>query len=101
MFAPLRSLASRSLSSPLLRSLSTKPPSSPFAPPMLFSYEQIASNLTVADGLVAIENAFAKLAKGEVDVPVSAPLDREVWWEEVFKGRGGRGEFMNVRHFQG
>lgn len=41
-----------------------------FSPPKLFSYEQVTANLTVADAITSVEEAFASLAKGKVDVPM-------------------------------
>jgi ornithine cyclodeaminase/alanine dehydrogenase-like protein (mu-crystallin family) len=49
------------------RSLST---TSGFPPPRLFDYETVTSNLTVADAISSVEEAFAALAKGKVDVPM-------------------------------
>lgn len=49
------------------RSLST---TSGFPPPRLFDYETVTSNLTVADAITSVEEAFAALAKGKVDVPM-------------------------------
>jgi len=39
-------------------------------PPRLFDYSTITSHVTVADAVGAIEHAFAKLAQGEVEVPL-------------------------------
>ncbi|KAJ8609339.1 hypothetical protein CTAYLR_009287 [Chrysophaeum taylorii] len=36
----------------------------------LFDYETIVANLTVRDAIEAVEEAFGKLAKGQVDVPL-------------------------------
>lgn len=41
-----------------------------FPPPRLFNYETVTSNLTVADAISSVEEAFAALAKGKVDVPM-------------------------------
>ena len=41
-----------------------------FAPPRLFDYETITQNLSVADGLTSVEEAFGALAKKQVDVPM-------------------------------
>mmetsp|Transcript_20591 Transcript_20591/g.29367 ORF Transcript_20591/g.29367 Transcript_20591/m.29367 type:complete len:356 (-) Transcript_20591:96-1163(-) len=41
-----------------------------FPPPRLFDYETVTKNLTVADAIDAVEEAFAALAKGKVDVPL-------------------------------
>jgi len=41
-----------------------------FDPPRLFSYEDVTANLTVADAITSVEEAFASLAKGKVDVPM-------------------------------
>lgn len=40
------------------------------AGPYLFDYDTIKTNLSVADAIESVEAAFAKLAKGEVDVPM-------------------------------
>lgn len=37
-----------------------------FPPPRLFDYETVTKNLTVADAIDAVEEAFAALAKGKV-----------------------------------
>ena len=39
-------------------------------PPKLFDYDTIVANLTVADALESVEEAFCKLAEGKVDVPL-------------------------------
>lgn len=49
------------------RSLST---TAGFPPPRLFDYETVTSNLSVADAITSVEEAFAALAKGKVDVPM-------------------------------
>jgi ornithine cyclodeaminase/alanine dehydrogenase-like protein (mu-crystallin family) len=41
-----------------------------FPAPRLFDYETVTSNLTVSDAIEAVEEAFAALAKGKVDVPM-------------------------------
>lgn len=41
-----------------------------FPAPKLFDYETITKNLTVADAISSVENAFGALAKGKVDVPM-------------------------------
>mmetsp|Transcript_9335 Transcript_9335/g.13955 ORF Transcript_9335/g.13955 Transcript_9335/m.13955 type:complete len:356 (-) Transcript_9335:213-1280(-) len=41
-----------------------------FPPPRLFDYDTVTSNLTVADAIPSVEEAFAALAKGNVDVPM-------------------------------
>jgi ornithine cyclodeaminase/alanine dehydrogenase-like protein (mu-crystallin family) len=41
-----------------------------FPPPRLFDYETVTSNLTVADAIESVEEAFKALAKGKVDVPM-------------------------------
>jgi len=41
-----------------------------FAPPRLFDYETVTSNLTVPDAIESVEAAFSALAKGKVDVPM-------------------------------
>jgi len=48
------------------RSLAT----SAFPAPRLFDYETVTSNLTVADAIESVEQAFGALAKGQVDVPM-------------------------------
>jgi len=49
-----------------LRSLST----TGFPPPRLFDYDTVTKNLSVGDAITAVEDAFAALAKGKVDVPM-------------------------------
>lgn len=44
--------------------------SSGFPPPRLFDYETVTSNLSVADAIDSVEDAFSALAKGKVDVPM-------------------------------
>lgn len=44
--------------------------SSGFPAPRLFDYETVTSNLTVADAIESVEEAFAALADGKVDVPM-------------------------------
>lgn len=41
-----------------------------FPPPRLFDYETVTKNLSVGDAIDAVEEAFAALAKGKVDVPM-------------------------------
>mmetsp|Transcript_9147 Transcript_9147/g.13275 ORF Transcript_9147/g.13275 Transcript_9147/m.13275 type:complete len:359 (+) Transcript_9147:51-1127(+) len=41
-----------------------------FPPPRLFDYETVTKNLTVADAIESVEEAFSALAKGKVDVPM-------------------------------
>lgn len=41
-----------------------------FPPPKLFDYETVTSNLSVADAIGSVEEAFGKLARGEVEVPM-------------------------------
>ena len=41
-----------------------------FPPPRLFDYDTVTSNLTVADAIESVEEAFKALAKGNVDVPM-------------------------------
>jgi len=43
---------------------------SAFPPPRLFDYGTITANLSVADAIPAVENAFGELAKGKVEVPM-------------------------------
>ena len=43
---------------------------SSFPPPRLFDYETVSKNLTVADAITSVEEAFAALARGKVDVPM-------------------------------
>ena len=50
------------------RLLST--PTDTFPTPILFDYETIKNNLTVADAIPSVEEAFAALANGKVDVPM-------------------------------
>lgn len=38
-------------------------------PPRLFDYATVVANVSVADAVEAVEEAFAKLAQGKVDVP--------------------------------
>jgi len=44
-------------------------PAGGLAPPKLFDYATVTSNVSVADAVEAIEEAFGKLAEGKVDVP--------------------------------
>lgn len=41
-----------------------------FPSPRLFDYETITSNLSVADAVDSVEQAFGALARGKVDVPM-------------------------------
>jgi len=41
-----------------------------FPAPRLFDYETVTSNLSVTDAIESVEEAFAALAKGKVDVPM-------------------------------
>mmetsp|Transcript_18118 Transcript_18118/g.24928 ORF Transcript_18118/g.24928 Transcript_18118/m.24928 type:complete len:357 (-) Transcript_18118:261-1331(-) len=41
-----------------------------FPAPRLFDYETVTSNLTVSDAIDSVEEAFASLARGTVDVPM-------------------------------
>lgn len=41
-----------------------------FPPPRLFDYETVTKNLTVADAISSVEEAFAALSRGKVDVPM-------------------------------
>lgn len=41
-----------------------------FPPPRLFDYETVTKNLTVGDAISSVEDAFAALAAGNVDVPM-------------------------------
>lgn len=43
---------------------------SAFPAPKLFDYETVTSNLSVSDAIESVEEAFAALARGEVDVPM-------------------------------
>lgn len=43
---------------------------SAFPAPRLFDYETVTSNLSVADAIESVEEAFSALAKGKVDVPM-------------------------------
>mmetsp|Transcript_10018 Transcript_10018/g.15030 ORF Transcript_10018/g.15030 Transcript_10018/m.15030 type:complete len:351 (-) Transcript_10018:72-1124(-) len=56
----------RSVAKTGFRSLAT----SAFPPPRLFDYETVTANLTVADAISSVEDAFAALAQGNVDVPM-------------------------------
>jgi ornithine cyclodeaminase/alanine dehydrogenase-like protein (mu-crystallin family) len=49
-----------------IRSLAT----TGFPPPRLFNYETVTSKLSVADAISSVEEAFAALARGHVDVPM-------------------------------
>lgn len=41
-----------------------------FPPPRLFDYDTVTKNLTVNDAISSVEEAFAALAKGNVEVPM-------------------------------
>lgn len=45
-------------------------PTNTFPTPVLFDYETIKNNLTVADAISSVEDAFGALADGKVDVPM-------------------------------
>jgi len=62
----LRQMARTTSVRPSPRTFTTKG----FAPPRLFNYETIVANLTVADAITSVEEAFGSLAKGKVDVPM-------------------------------
>ena len=53
-----------------LRLLSTPANTTGFPTPILFDYETIKNNLTVADAVSSVEEAFGALANGKVDVPM-------------------------------
>jgi len=53
-----------------MRLLSTPTKSTEFPTPILFDYETIKNNLTVADAISSVEEAFGALASGKVDVPM-------------------------------
>mmetsp|Transcript_4934 Transcript_4934/g.9458 ORF Transcript_4934/g.9458 Transcript_4934/m.9458 type:complete len:376 (-) Transcript_4934:3099-4226(-) len=53
-----------------IRLLSASTSTTGFPPPVLFDYETIKKNLTVADAISSVEEAFGALAKGKVDVPM-------------------------------
>jgi len=57
----------RSVAKNGFRSLAT---TSAFPPPRLFDYETVTANLTVGDAISSVEEAFAALAQGNVDVPM-------------------------------
>ena len=44
--------------------------STTFPAPRLFDYATVTSNLSVADAIDSVEEAFSALAKGNVDVPM-------------------------------
>eukprot|EP00539_Tryblionella_compressa_P018950 CAMPEP_0178863100 /NCGR_PEP_ID=MMETSP0747-20121128/3167_1 /TAXON_ID=913974 /ORGANISM="Nitzschia punctata, Strain CCMP561" /LENGTH=361 /DNA_ID=CAMNT_0020529739 /DNA_START=27 /DNA_END=1115 /DNA_ORIENTATION=+ len=50
--------------------MSSRRQMSGFPTPRLFDYETITKNLSVADAVEAVEEAFGALAKGKVDVPM-------------------------------
>lgn len=69
----LRQTTRRTLFAPPLRSTVTKNTTrslSSFPAPRLFDYQTVTSNLTVSDAIESVENAFAALARGQVDVPM-------------------------------
>jgi ornithine cyclodeaminase/alanine dehydrogenase-like protein (mu-crystallin family) len=51
----------------------------------LFDYETVTSNLTVVDAIESVEDAFAALAEGKVDVPMPMHIGIE---ESPFAGPG-------------
>jgi len=53
-----------------VRQLSTPSNTTGFPTPILFDYETIKNNLTVADAISSVEEAFGALANGKVDVPM-------------------------------
>ena len=53
-----------------MRLFSTPANTTGFPTPILFDYETIKSNLTVADAIASVEEAFGALANGKVDVPM-------------------------------
>jgi hypothetical protein len=53
-----------------VRQLSTLSNTNGFPTPILFDYETIKNNLTVADAISSVEEAFGALANGKVDVPM-------------------------------
>ena len=53
-----------------MRLLSTAGNTTGFPAPILFDYETIKNNLTVADAISSVEEAFGALANGKVDVPM-------------------------------
>lgn len=59
-----RQSARRIATTTAIRSVST------FPPPRLFDYETVTQNLSVKDAISSVEEAFAALAKGKVDVPM-------------------------------
>ena len=59
-----RAALRRTPSTPVTRALSG------FPAPRLFDYETVSTNLKVSDAITAVEDAFAALARGEVDVPM-------------------------------
>lgn len=54
----------------LAKASATKRSMAGFPAPRLFDYETITSNLSVADAIESVEQAFGALAKGKVDVPM-------------------------------
>ena len=59
--------------------------SSGFPAPRLFDYDTVTSNLTVTDAIESVEEAFAALAKGKVDVPMPMHIGIE---ESLVAGPG-------------
>lgn len=53
-----------------IRLVSTSQTKKGFPPPILFDYETIRNNLTVADAIPSVKEAFCALAAGKVDVPM-------------------------------
>jgi ornithine cyclodeaminase/alanine dehydrogenase-like protein (mu-crystallin family) len=62
--------ARRSASSILFKTSRVFSSTSGFPPPRLFDYETVTKNLTVADAISSVEEAFAALSRGKVDVPM-------------------------------
>ena len=67
------------------RLLSTAAGTTGFPAPRLFDYETIKNNLTVADAVTSVEEAFGALANGKVDVPMPMHIGIE---ESEFAGPG-------------
>ena len=68
-----------------MRLLSASASTTGFPPPVLFDYETIKQNLTVADAISSVEEAFGALANGKVDVPMPMHIGIE---ESAFAGPG-------------
>lgn len=71
MFSTIARQGSRSLTRTGTRCFAT------FQPPRLFDYETVTKNLTVADAISSVEEAFSALAKGKVDVPMPMHIEIE------------------------